>query len=450
MRIGIDARLYSPRFGGIGRYTQELIDHLARIDQQNEYLLFFNEEDYSQYLAPNARFGKRRVTAKKDTLQEQTAFVKDLHREQLDIMHFTNLDVPVLYKKPMIVTVHNLSSIKFPESSKQGFFQKIQNSMMMNNILANARRFITVSQTVKEEAIKLLGAPVDRIRIINKGISDGFLSSVYDEKLLDALKIRLGIDKPYLLTVGFWRSYSNLINLIRAYNLFRNRYNTNNQLVIVGKPDGQEEAIRQVITELGLGSHVILVGYVDERDLPLLYRGAQLYINPALDDGFGSTVLEAMACGLPVISSNAGSVAEICGSDNAVYFDAQDITNMAEAMHHLFDDEKLSAELGQRGVDQAKAYTWEATAEGTMQVYREVAQENPVSQTNGGLVSNMTSSVTGFASSAMGSVTQTVNNTAGALQNKGKEALGAVSEKANALQNKGKEALNKVTSRGEK
>lgn len=439
MRIGIDARLYSPRFGGIGRYTQELIDHLARIDQENEYLLFFNEEDYSQYLAPNARFGKRRVTAKKDTLQEQTAFVKDLHREQLDIMHFTNLDVPVLYKKPMIVTVHNLSSIKFPESSKQGFFQKIQNSMMMNNILTNARRFITVSQTVKEEAIKLIGAPVDRIRIINKGISDSFLSSVYDEKLLEALKIRLGIDKPYLLTVGFWRSYSNLINLIRAFNLFRNRYNTDNQLVIVGKPDGQEDAIRQVITELGLGSHVILVGYVDERDLPLLYRGAKLYINPALDDGFGSTVLEAMACGLPVISSNAGSVAEICGSDNVVYFDAQDITNMAEAMHHVFDDDKLSKELSARGEAQAQAYTWQATAEGTMQVYREVAQDNPASQTNGGLVSNMTNSVTGFASSA-----------AGSLQNKGKEALGSVAERASALQNKGKEALNKVTTRGEK
>jgi glycosyltransferase involved in cell wall biosynthesis len=439
MRIGIDARLYSPRFGGIGRYTQELIDHLARIDQENEYLLFFNEEDYSQYLAPNARFGKRRVTAKKDTLQEQTAFVKDLHREQLDIMHFTNLDVPVLYKKPMIVTVHNLSSIKFPESSKQGFFQKIQNSMMMSNILTNARRFITVSQTVKEEAIKLIGAPVDRIRIINKGISDSFLSSVYDEKLLEAVKIRLGIDKPYLLTVGFWRSYSNLINLIRAFNLFRNRYNTDNQLVIVGKPDGQEDAIRQVITELGLGSHVILVGYVDERDLPLLYRGAKLYINPALDDGFGSTVLEAMACGLPVISSNAGSVAEICGSDNVVYFDAQDITNMAEAMHHVFDDEKLSKELSARGEAQAQSYTWQATAEGTMQVYREVAQENSASQTNGGLVSNMTNSVTGFASSA-----------AGTLQSKSKEALGSVAERANALQNKGKEALNKVTTRGEK
>lgn len=428
MRIGIDARLYSPRFGGIGRYTQELIDHLARIDQENEYILFFNEDDYSQYLAPNARFGKRRVTAKKDTLQEQTAFVKDLHREQLDVMHFTNLDVPVLYKKPMIVTLHSLASIKFPESNKQGFFQKIQNGMMMNNIMANARRFITVSQTVKEEAIKLIGAPVDRIRIIHKGVSDTFLSAVYDKNLLSALKIRLNIEKPYILTVGFWHSYSNIISLIRAYNLFRNRYNTENQLVIVGRPDGQEEAIRQVITELGLGSHVILVGFVDERDLPLLYHGAQLYINPALDNGFGSTILEAMASNVPVITSNAGSVAEICGSDNAVYFDAQDITNMAEAIHHVFDDEKLSVDLAARGKTQAQAYTWAETAEKTVQVYREVAQESPVSQTNSGIVSNLTSSVTGMASSTLGSVT----------------------EKANALQAKGKEALSKVTDRGNK
>lgn len=407
MRIGIDARLYSPRFGGVGRYTQELIEHLARIDQENEYLLFFNEEDYSQYLAPNARFGKRRVTAKKDTLQEQTNFVKDLHREQLDLMHFTNLDAPVLYKKPMIVTVHNLSSVKFPDASKQGFFQKIQSNMMMNNILANARRFITVSQTVKEEAIKLIGAPVDRIRIINKGVSDSFLSGVYDKKLLEALKIRLGIEKEYILTVGFWRPYSNLVNLVRAYNLFRNRYNTDNQLVIVGKPDGQEDALRQVITELGLGSHVILVGYMDERDLPFLYRGAQLYINPALDDGFGTTVLEAMACEVPVISSNTGSVSEVCGGDNAIYFDAQDITNMAEAMHHVFDDQKLSDDLRKKGVAQSKVYTWADTAEKTLQVYKEVGLESGVAQPNSNPVS-----------SAINSVTQSVTQKATVLQEK--------------------------------
>ncbi|MBP7057616.1 glycosyltransferase family 4 protein [Candidatus Gracilibacteria bacterium] len=433
MRIGIDARLYGPRFGGVGRYTQELIDHLARLEQEHEYILFFNEEDYSQYLAPSARFSKRRITAKKGTLEEQTGFVKDLHREQLDVMHFTNLDVPVFYKKPMIVTIHDLAEIKFPDPKKQGFLQKMQQNMMLNNINANCKRIITVSQTIKEEAIKLIGAPVDRIRIINKAISDGYKSDVYDEKLVDSLKVRLGISQPYILSVGFWHSYSNIINLIRAYNLFRNRYNTNNQLVIVGRPDDQEAAIRQVITELGLGSQVILAGFMDERDLPLLYRGAQLYINPALDDGFGSALLESMAAHVPVATANVGAVAEICGGDNAIYFEPQDITNMAEAMHHLFDDQALSKSLADKAFDQVGKYNWAETAQSTLAVYQEVAIELGVTSANapasGGMLSNLASSVTNAASSSVNSVTQAVSNKASSLQNQGKEAINKVTNR---------------------
>ncbi|MBI4836332.1 MAG: glycosyltransferase family 4 protein [Candidatus Abawacabacteria bacterium] len=424
MRIGIDARLYSSRFGGVGRYTQELIDHLARIDQENEYILFFNEEDYSQYLAPNARFSKRRVTAKKDTFQEQTSFVKDLHREQLDVMHFTNLDVPVFYKKPSIVTIHNLSAVKFPDPKKQGFFQKIQQGQMISNVITNARRIITVSQVVKEDAIKMIGAPVDRIRIIPKAISEHFQSEVYDQKLAEALKIKLGIKQKYILHVGFWRNYSNLINLIKAYNLFRNRYNNDNQLVIVGKPNDDEDAVRQVVTELGLGDHVILAGFVDDRDLPLLYREAHMYVHAVLEDGFGTSVLEAMASKVPVACAMSGALSETIGPENAVYFEAQDITNLAEALHLVFDDEATRKKLQQRGVEQVQKYSWTDTAEKTMAVYREVAQEL-------GIVSNSMAPVglTGMATSALGSMTKMVQDKAQALGDQGKNMVKNVGEK---------------------
>ncbi len=429
MRIGIDARLYSPRFGGIGRYVQELIDHLARIDQDNEYILFFNEEDYSQYLAPNARFSKRRVTAKKNTLQEQTLFVKDLNREQLDMMHFTNFDVPVLYKKPCIVTIHDLSLIKYPNTN-QGFLQRMQQNMMLNNIMANARRLITVSQVIKEEAIKLVGAPVDRIRIINEAVSEQFQTESFDKKLLESLKIRLGIEKPYVLTVSFWHKQSNLINLVKAYNLFRNRYNTDNQLIIVGKPNEQEDSVRQVITELGLGNHVILTGFVDDRDLPLIYKGAQMYIHPALDEGFGMSVLEAMASNVPVACANAGALAEICGADNAIFFEPQDTTNIAEAFHHVFDDEHVASALKKKGLEQAKKYSWQDTAEKTLALYKEVAQELPaqnggIVQSVGGMAGSMTRSMTETA----GKMTKSVSETAGKLQEQGKETLEKVTKK---------------------
>ncbi len=425
MRIGIDARLYSSRFGGVGRYTQELIDHLARIDQENEYILFFNDEDYSQYLAPNARFSKRRVSARKDTLQEQTAFVKDLNREQLDVMHFTNFDVPVLYKKPAIVTVHDLAIVKFPDPKRQGFLQKVQQTMMVTNIINNARRLITVSQVMKEEAIKMIGAPVDRIRIIPKAVSEHFLSDSTDEKLVESLKIRLGIKRPFILHVGTWRPYSNLVNLIRAYNLYRNRYNTDNQLVIVGKPNEDENVVRQVITELGLGEHVVLTGFMDDRDLPLVYKAAHMYIQPVLDDGFGMSVLEAMAAGLPVACAMSGALSEVIGAENAVYFESQDTTNMAEAIHLVFDDEETRKKLHNGGLSQVQKYSWEETAQKTLAVYREVAQELGVVTTT-----PAPSGLASMATSALGSVTKMVQDKTKVIADQGKDMVKNVAKKA--------------------
>lgn len=425
MRIGIDARLYSSRFGGVGRYTQELIDHLARIDQENEYILFFNDEDYSQYLAPNARFSKRRVTARKDTLQEQTAFVKDLHREQLDVMHFTNFDVPVLYKKPAIVTVHDLTKVKFIDPKKQGIIQRIQQTMMITNIVTNARRIITVSQVMKEEAIKLIGAPVDRIRIISKAVSDHFVNGGSEEKLIESLKIRLGINRPYILHVGAWRPYSNLNNLIRAYNLYRNRYNNDNQLVIVGKPNDDENAVRQTITELGLGEHIILTGFMDDRDLPLVYKAARMYIQPVLDDGFGMSVLEAMASGVPVACAMSGALSETVGPENAVYFEPQDTTNMAEAIHVTFDDDATRKKLQTNGVEQVKKYSWQDTAEKTLTVYREVAQELGVTTS-----APVSAGLAGMATSALGSMSKMVQDKTKAIADQGKDMVKSAVKKA--------------------
>lgn len=423
MRIGIDARLYSSRFGGVGRYTQELIDHLARNDQENEFILFFNEEDYSQYLAPNARFSKRRITAKKDSFQEQTMFVKDLHREQLDVMHFTNLDVPMFYQKPSIVTIHDLSLIKFPDPKKQGFLQKIQQGRMITNVITNAQRIIAVSQVVKEEAIKIIGAPVDRMRVIPKGISEHFQAENGEAKLIEALKIRLGITNPYILHVGFWRRSSNLINLIKAYNLFRNRYNNTNQLVIVGKPSDDEAAVRQIITELGLQDHIILAGFMDDRDLPLVYRAAHMYVHPVLDDGFGMPPLEAMASGVPVACSMIGALSEVLGPENAVYFEPQDITNLAEALHVAFDDESVRKKLQKAGLEQSKKYTWDETAAKTMAVYREVAQEL-------GVATAANANIIGSASSALGSLGKMVQDKAQSLSDQGKNMVKGVTKKA--------------------
>lgn len=372
MRIGIDARLYSTRYTGIGRYVKELIDHLLEIDQENEYILFFNDPEYAAYLPPNARVSKRRVRADHYSLAEQTSFVSDLNREELDLAHFTHFNMPVLYKRPAVVTIHDLSISKFPEMMKRkGVLQRMAYTYTIKNAVKVAKRVICISENTKEDAISMLGTDVQKIRVIYEGVAAEFQPITDATKLADIQK-RLNITKPFILYVGNFRIHKNLETLIRAFNLVRNRHGLDGQLVLAGDASQAGPEIEQAIHSLGLDAHVLRPGYVADEDLPALYSAARVFAFPSRYEGFGLPPLEAMACGTPVVAANTSSIPETLG-DAALFTAAEDADEFAAQLAKAFGEESVRTDLRARGLARVKRFSWRKMAEEVLAVYKEAA-----------------------------------------------------------------------------
>jgi glycosyltransferase involved in cell wall biosynthesis len=370
MRIGIDARLYSTRYTGIGRYVKELVDNILETDQENEYILFFNDPEYSSYLPPNSRVSKRRVKAPHYSLSEQTSFVGDLNREELDLVHFTHFNMPLLYKRPSVVTIHDLSISKFPElMARQGVLQRMGYTMTIKNAVKTARAVICISENTKEDAIHMLGADVKRIHVIYEGVAEEF-APVTDEGKLTDLKRRLKIEKPFILYTGNFRAHKNLVTLVKAFNLLRNRYQNESQLVLAGDPSQATPELADTIHSLGLDAYVLQPGYVAEEDLPALYSAARVFAFPSLYEGFGLPPLEAMACGTPVVAANASCLPEVLG-DAALYFAPQDPDELAAQLAKVVTEDSVHDDFRARGFNRVKRYSWKKMAQEILAVYKE-------------------------------------------------------------------------------
>lgn len=370
MRIGIDTRMYSSRYTGIGRYVKELVDHLLALDETNEYILFFNDPEYSNFLPPNARVGKRRAQATHYSIAEQTSFVSELNREMLDIAHFTHFNMPVLYRKPSVVTIHDLSITKFPElMSRTSFVEKMAYTYTIKNAVKAAKIVICISENTKEDAIHLLGADVKKIRVIHEAVAEEFRPVTDTEKLSDIQK-RLGITKPFVLYVGNFRAHKNLVMLVKAFNLLRNRHGVDAQLVLTGDSTQAPDELQQTIHSLGLDTHIIQPGYVADEDLPALYSAARVFAFPSLYEGFGLPPLEAMACGTPVVASNTSCIPEVLG-DAALYAAPTDPDEFSAQIAKPFLEESVWKDLVDRGQQRVALYSWKKMAEQVLAVYQE-------------------------------------------------------------------------------
>jgi glycosyltransferase involved in cell wall biosynthesis len=209
--------------------------------------------------------------------------------------------------------------------------------------------------------------------VVYPGYDQTIFQPVRDEGVIEAVKARYGIAGDYALFVGTLQPRKNLIRLIEAFSNFRFPI-SDFRLVIAGKKGWLYQEIFRWVEELGLEKKVVFTGYVPEGDLPVLLSGARLFVFPSLYEGFGLPVLEAMACGTPVVCSNASSLPEVAG-DAAVLVDPQDVEGLAAAMERVLGDEELRAELIVRGFEQARKFSWERCARETLDVLESVCHE---------------------------------------------------------------------------
>lgn len=368
MRIGIDCRMYSSRFTGIGRYTYELVRHLADLDKKNDYILFFNKPEFGEFTPPGKNFQKVLANARHYSLAEQTRFLRHIKKAKLDLMHFTHFNAPIFYKKPSIVTIHDLTLSFFPGNKMRSPIHRAGYHLTLRAATKNAKKIIAVSEYTKKDLEKLLQINPEKIKVIYEAVNDDFEKMEDQKKIAETLK-RYKITKQYLLYTGVWRNHKNLVNLVKAFARLRNHYNIDIDLVITGKEDPKYPEVREQIAQSGIAEFVKTTGLVDEQDLLALYSGARGYVLPSLYEGFGLSPLEAMKCEIPVAVSKASCLPEICGEENALYFDPYDPNDIAEKLATLCTNEETRKKLIENGTAHAKKFSWRKMARETLKLY---------------------------------------------------------------------------------
>lgn len=367
-KIGIDARFYSTNFTGIGRYTAELINNLAKIDQENQYFVFLNRPQFEQFNPPGSNFQKVLVNASHYSLKEQSLFLLDLLKYNLDLMHFTHFNAPIFYNKPSLVTIHDLTLEFYPGKKMSKKIHRLAYQCTIRNIAKKSKHIFAVSQNTANDINQILKIPKEKITVTYNGIGSEF-HEIKDSTLEKNLREKYNLDKPFLLYTGVWRTHKNLVKLIQAFKLLREKYQKDVYLVLTGKKDNIYTEIPWTINSLDLENSVKCVGLVPESDLLALYNFAEGYVFPSLYEGFGFPPLEAMACGTPVASSFTSSLPEICG-EAALFFDPQNINDLAEKMNLLLSDSRLRSDLRQKGFKQIQNFKWKNCAQKTFEIYK--------------------------------------------------------------------------------
>lgn len=366
MKIGIDARMYGPAHAGLGRYVQQLISHLQKLETEHEFVLFVKGEHFNDVVISNNRFSK--VCADIDWYgwKEQFGFKKIIDAQNVDLMHFPHWNVPLLYNKPFVVTIHDLIMQHYPrkEASTHGpiwhFIKDKIGRLVLRHAARKARKIITPSMFSKQDIVQTLGVLEEKVVVTYLGVAE---DAVPNKKTFSEPNIQ----KPYVLYVGNAYPHKNLEGLLQAWYIFEQTYGSDYTLVLAGKENYFYKKIQQSVAAKQC-KNVVFTGFVGDTDLDGLYAQAELFVFPSLYEGFGLPPLEAMARGVPVVSSNRACMPEILG-EGVVYVDPEDYEAVAEGMRTVLKDSDVRFRLTQKAKKELERYSWDKCAKKTLGVY---------------------------------------------------------------------------------
>lgn len=357
MKIAIDAQTTLGQKTGFGFYVKNLVDALAKIDPQNKYILIKpkTEKDFPTL---------------KRFWWDQVVFPFRAQRSKVDLLHQPCFSAPILYTGKVIVTCHDLISVFYPENLPLA--SRLFYSRWMPFSYRKATLIIADSEHTKKDLMALLKIPESKIRVVHLAVSKDFYP-IKNRKKLNLVKKRYETGAKYLLHVGTLEPRKNLEFLVRSYALAV-REGIEDNLVITGKKGWYYDGLFKLVSDLNLQNKVIFTGYVGEGDLPVLYSQATAFIFPSLYEGFGLPPLEAMACGVPVISSSTSSLPEVVGKAG-ILLSPKDEGLWAKNILKIIQDKGLARMLKAMGQRQASKFSWENTAQKTVEVYKEALKK---------------------------------------------------------------------------
>jgi len=369
MLIGIDAsRAVAAERTGTENYSLFLIRALLQLDRQNQYRLYFNRPPAPDLIPTAANVEQRVMPFPRFWTHLRLSW--EMATRSPDVLFVPAHVLPWVHPRRSVVTVHDLGYIYYPQAHTLWARRYLQWSTAYN--ARSAAQVIADSQATKDDLVRHCGTPPEKVTVIYPG-RDTTFAPVRDPACLAAVRERYGIAAPYVLYVGTLQPRKNLTGLLDAFASLLHQ-GRDLYLAIAGKKGWLYEPLFARVRELGLEGRVHFTGYVPQEELPALLSGARLFVLPSLYEGFGLPILEAMACGTPVVCSAVASLPEVAG-DAAILVSPHDTTQLVQALARVLDDDALRQQLVQKGLDRATRFSWEQCAQQTLEVLQAVGQE---------------------------------------------------------------------------
>lgn len=371
MRIAINAALAGPRATGIGVYAWSLARALPHIDAgQHSYDIFLGgiPENARESESSNERAQHHvvRVDSSAQRLTWDTwGISRAVERCGADVLHSTSSYLPWAPPGPCVLTVHDLAIYRYPEAFRLA--NRTIGRRLFESSLRRATMLIAPSEATRRDVVDLCDVRPDRVAVIPEAADRMFQPGI-DVREIDRVRERYGLRFPYVLSVATAEPRKNLVRLLAAFRAIHAALPFPCTLVLVGQEGWHNEALASTARALLRAGILRITGYVPRSDLPALYSGASVFAYPSLFEGFGLPALEALACGVPVLTSTSSALPEVVG-DAALLVDPTSTEAIAAGLYMLLTDSARANDLRRHGPAQAARFTWEATAEATLQVY---------------------------------------------------------------------------------
>jgi len=370
MRIGINASKYFGINTGVGRYTSNLCDSISKGKDGNDYYFYLPRRSSTSWNDMNKnQLGEQEVFLQNNTLRilwEQILLPIKTRKDMIDLFHYTDHAMSLIRSgHPVIITVHDIAYIRFPDLLNKS--RQVYKKYILNLSVKKADVIIADSHSTKRDIMEFFKVDEKKVKVIHLGVESRFhpISNV------ERYRTRNNLPTKMILNIGTLEPRKNVVALIKAFKRLQERGFKDYVLTIAGEKGWLYKKIFKEIKSSGMEQSIRLLGVVGDEYLPLLYNCANLFVYPSLYEGFGLPPLEAMACGVPIITSNTSSLPEVVGNAG-IMVDPNDIESLSDEMYRVLGDKELMHRMSRDGLKRSKMFTWERTVNKVLETYKEV------------------------------------------------------------------------------